>query len=199
MSKKRRSIPDEFDFEEMDDIQLEHQPPRLPNPLFDTYGILPGLPLRDKVESLLLGYSLEADEIADLVSTEDKTYSVAHIQSVIDSLNEEWKRLGSNKAVEEKEIARGKLIAQLRRLLRDCDEILAASVVSGKGKDPRMLAQKASIMDKLSKLEKLDEDEKKDDDSSSGPKLTEKIAGFGSKRLKELHTRIKEAKARAQT
>jgi hypothetical protein len=117
--------------------------------LWSEYAIQPNLPLRTKVEQLMLLWRLPAVAIARLLDINQ-----SQAQEEIEALNEEWLALGKPLDEETRQIVRGRMIAELVRLKAELESANAGNP------DSRLLALKLQVIDKLTKLQGLDLDKR---------------------------------------
>lgn len=161
---KPTSLADDDDFEIPEDllrprrrITVQRPPAEPPRDevLYETYGLRPALPFKTKVESLHLVYRLTPVEIGELLNaTSDQ------VLDMLEELKEDWRRLGKPLTVEERELQRGRYIAELDKTIQQIDN----EVANGQS-DSRSLTLKMSAMERraallglaLDKSEKLKE------------------------------------------
>lgn len=156
---RRNSAIDEDDFDEEPELMEQPELPKRrkrneddpyyespEDQLYKVYGIRASLPIRTKVESLYLVYRLTVQDIANLL-----TISHTVVQDELEALNEEWRNLGRPLSPEERELQRGRYIAQLDRTIQQIDD----SVATGGG-DSRSLSLKMNALEKRAKLLGLD-------------------------------------------
>jgi len=139
--------------------------------LYKVYGIIANLTFKTKVESLYLVYRLSTKDIANLLNA-----TSLQIQDELDSLATEWKRLGRPLTQDERELQRGRYIAELDRMIQQIDDAIG----TGQG-DSRSMTLKMNAMEKKAKLMGLDlekhEKVKDDDNEEDIPETLEKLLG----------------------
>jgi hypothetical protein len=134
--------------------------------LYETYGLRPALPFKTKVESLHLVYRLTPTEIGELLNA-----TSGQVLDMLEELQADWRKLGKPLTVEERELQRGRYIAELDKTIQQIDN----EVANGQS-DSRSLTLKMSAMEKRAALLglALDKSEKiKDDDV--GESLSEEV------------------------
>lgn len=117
--------------------------------LYQTYGIRPNLPLRTKVESLHLIYRLDVNTIATLLRLSNGT-----VHDEIEALTDEWKRMGRPLTPDERELQRGRYIAELDRTIQQIDDSMVG------GGDSKSLSLKMNALEKRAKLLGLELDKR---------------------------------------
>jgi hypothetical protein len=113
--------------------------------LWSEYAIQPNLPIRTKVEQLMLLWRLPVPQIAlalDLTET--------LVKEEVKALNDEWLALGRPLDEETKQVVRGKMIAELMRLKAEIESAAAGNP------DTRLLTLKLQVIEKLTKVQGLD-------------------------------------------
>ena len=113
--------------------------------LWDEYAIKPNLPIRTKIEQLMLLWRLPAAQIAIAL---DLTETL--VKSEIKALNNEWLALGRPLDEETRQLVRGKMIAELLRLKAEIESAAAGNP------DTRLLTLKLQVIEKLTKVQGLD-------------------------------------------
>jgi hypothetical protein len=111
------------------------------------YGIKPNLPMKVKVEQLMMVYRLDVENIADVLSTDYDT-----VEGIIAGLKEEWKTLGRTMTPAEREVARGQMISELLRTKKEIEEAMAGANSADKA---RMLTLKINVINQLNQLQNL--------------------------------------------
>jgi len=164
---KPTSIVDDDDFEIPEDLlkprrritvqQPKSTIPSMDETLYETYGLRPALPFKTKVESLHLVYRLTAIEIGELLNA-----TSGQVLDMLEELQSDWRKLGKPLTVEERELQRGRYIAELDKTIQQIDN----EVANGQS-DSRSLTLKMNAMEKraallglaLDKSEKIKDDE----------------------------------------
>ena len=113
--------------------------------LWSEYAIKPNLPIRTKVEQLMLLWRLPPAQIAIAL---DLTETL--VKSEIKALNNEWLALGKPLDEETRQLVRGKMIAELLRLKAEIESAAAGNP------DTRLLTLKLQVIEKLTKVQGLD-------------------------------------------
>ena len=113
--------------------------------LWSEYAIQPNLPIRTKIEQLMLLWRLPAAQIAIAL---DLTETL--VKSEIKALNNEWLALGKPLDEETRQLVRGKMIAELLRLKAEIESAAAGNP------DTRLLTLKLQVIEKLTKVQGLD-------------------------------------------
>jgi hypothetical protein len=165
-------------------VAAQPGPPETGNPLWDAYLINPNLPFRVKVEKLLLGWNLDAGAIAMLVGDEAE-----RVQSVIDDLQDTWRRLGEGLNTEERKLARGKLIAELLELRSQVDSLNSISA------DYKHLQLKLTIMERIAKLQGIEVEKREVGDEGLTDPLENAVENMEAGQLAELWKRLSQEKA----
>ena len=114
--------------------------------LYKVYGLRASLPVRTKVESLHLVYRLPVKDISDLIGV-----STNVVRDELENLNDEWKRMGRPLSADERELQRGRYIAELDRTIQQIDD----AVANNNGYS-RSLSLKINALEKRAKLLGLD-------------------------------------------
>jgi hypothetical protein len=130
--------------------------PSMDETLYETYGLRPALPFKTKVESLHLVYRLTPIEIGELLNA-----TSGQVLDMLEELQNDWRKLGKPLTVEERELQRGRYIAELDKTIQQIDN----EVANGQS-DSRSLTLKMNAMERrasllglaLDKSEKLKED-----------------------------------------
>ena len=133
--------------------------------LYKTYGIRASLPIRTKVENLHLVFRLDVRTISELLMI-----STGVVQDELDSLNEEWKRMGKPLTTDEKELQRGRYIAELEQTIHQINDAIASG-----GGDSRSLSLKMSAMEKRAKLLELDKSDKNEEEESGDLSMLDEV------------------------
>ncbi len=149
--------------------------------LWSEYSIQPNLPIRSKIEQLMLLWRLPAGAIARLM---DLTLDL--VQEEIEALNKEWAELGKPLDEESRQVVRGRMIVELTKLKADLDTGTAGNP------DPRLLTLKLQVIEKLTKLQGLDLDRKNPfvEEESLNP-VEDAIDALGADKRAELLSRLK--------
>lgn len=113
--------------------------------LWSEYAIQPNLPIRTKIEQLMLLWRLPPPQIALAL---DLTESL--VKDEITALNNEWLALGRPLDDETKQVVRGKMIAELIRLKAEIEAAAAGNP------DTRLLTLKLQVIERLTKVQGLD-------------------------------------------
>jgi hypothetical protein len=113
--------------------------------LWSDYAIQPNLPIRTKIEQLMLLWRLPAAQIAIAL---DLTETL--VKSEIKALNNEWMALGKPLDEETRQLVRGKMIAELLRLKAEIESAAAGNP------DTRLLTLKLQVIERLTKVQGLD-------------------------------------------
>ena len=142
-------VPTEDNWDDPTDRINTNRPKTQEEILWSEYAIQPNLPLRTKIEQLMLLWRLPATAIARLL---DINLNLA--QEEIETLNKEWLALGRPLDEESRQVVRGRMIAELTRLKTELESNSAGNP------DARLLALKLQVIDKLTKLQGLDLDRK---------------------------------------
>jgi len=142
-------VPTEDNWDDPTDRINTNRPKTQEEILWSEYAIQPNLPLRTKIEQLMLLWRLPATAIARLL---DISLNLA--QEEIETLNKEWLALGRPLDEESRQVVRGRMIAELTRLKTELESNSAGNP------DARLLALKLQVIDKLTKLQGLDLDRK---------------------------------------
>ena len=142
-------VPTEDNWDDPTDRVDTNRPKTQDEILWSEYAIQPNLPLRTKIEQLMLLWRLPAPAIARML---DISLSLA--QEEIEALNKEWLALGRPLDEESRQVVRGRMIAELTRLKAELESNSAGNP------DARLLALKLQIIERLTKLQGLDIDRK---------------------------------------
>ena len=113
--------------------------------LWSEYAIQPNLPIRTKVEQLMLLWRLPIPQIAIAL---DLTETL--VKSEVKALNDEWLAMGKPLDEETRQLVRGKMIAELMRLKAEIESAAAGNP------DTRLLTLKLQVIEKLTKVQGLD-------------------------------------------
>ena len=113
--------------------------------LWSEYAIQPNLPIRTKVEQLMLLWRLPLPQIAIAL---DLTETL--VKSEVKALNDEWLAMGKPLDEETRQLVRGKMIAELMRLKAEIESAAAGNP------DTRLLTLKLQVIEKLTKVQGLD-------------------------------------------
>ena len=113
--------------------------------LWSEYAIQPNLPIRTKVEQLMLLWRLPVPQIAIAL---DLTETL--VKAEVKALNNEWLALGQPLDEETRQLVRGKMIAELMRLKAEIESAAAGNP------DTRLLTLKLQVIEKLTKVQGLD-------------------------------------------
>ena len=113
--------------------------------LWSEYAIQPNLPIRTKVEQLMLLWRLPIPTIAIVL---DLTESL--VKEEVKALNDEWLAMGRPLDEETRQLVRGKMIAELMRLKAEIETASAGNL------DAKLLTLKLQVLDKLTKVQGLD-------------------------------------------
>ena len=113
--------------------------------LWAEYAIRPNIPFKAKVEQLHVLWRLNATQIAEILSI--PTQEVDGVLSVIYA---EWQKLGKALDADEREQARGQMIAELTKLQYDIDEALTTS-----NDKPKLFSLKLTVLEQRGKLQGL--------------------------------------------
>lgn len=175
------------DWLEDDDRPRRREVPPMPKPttrtelLWENYAIQPSLPLRTKIEQLMLLWRLPAVTMADLLEID-----VEVVKAEIAALNEEWSDLGRPLDEDTRQIVRGQTIADLRRLKTEIEKASAGNP------DSRLLTLKMQVIERLTKIQGI-EMERRDttmDEESSNP-VEAALGNLTAEQRAELHTRLR--------
>jgi len=149
--------------------------------LWSEYSIQPNLPIRSKIEQLMLLWRLPAGAIARLMDL-----SLDLVQEEIEALNKEWAELGKPLDEESRQVVRGRMIVELTKLKADLETANAGNP------DPRLLTLKLQVIEKLTKLQGLDLDRKSPsiEEESLNP-VEDAIDALGAEKRAELLNRLK--------
>lgn len=131
--------------------------------IWTTYSINPKLPRKSIVEQLLILWRMPAEAMATVLGLDEDV-----IQCDIDTLREEWRGMGKALTLDERETARGRMIAELNRLKADIEDATLGN------KDVRLLTLKLTVIDRLSKMLGLDV-EKREPVREEPPNITEDV------------------------
>lgn len=113
--------------------------------LWSEYAIQPNLPIRTKIEQLMLLWRLPVPQIALVL---DLTESL--VKEEVKALNNEWLALGRPLDEETRQMVRGKMIAELIRLKAEIEAAAAGNP------DTRLLTLKLQVIERLTKVQGLD-------------------------------------------
>ena len=113
--------------------------------LWSEYAIQPNLPIRTKIEQLMILWRLPLPQIAIAL---DLTETL--VKKEIKALNDEWLTLGKPLDDETRQLIRGKMIAELIRLKAEVESAAAGNP------DTRLLTLKLQIIERLTKVQGLD-------------------------------------------
>lgn len=175
------------DWLEDDDNRPRREIPPMPRPntraelLWENYAIQPNLPLRTKIEQLMLLWRLPAVTMADLLEID-----VEVVKAEIVALNEEWSDLGRPLDEDTRQIVRGQTIADLRRLKTEIERASAGNP------DSRLLTLKMQVIERLTKIQGI-ELERRDttmDEEPANP-VEEALGNLTAEQRAELHTRLR--------
>lgn len=176
------------DFDEVPDIRIDtptvKEYPTYSCPedeLYKVYGLRSNLPFKTKIESLYLVYRLSAKDIANLLNA-----TSLQIQDELDNLEEEWKRMGRPLTQDERELQRGRYIAELDRMIQQIDDAIS----TGQG-DSRSMTLKMNAMEKRAKLmgldlEKHEKTKDTEDEEDLNDTLEKMLEGLPSSALEEM-------------
>lgn len=117
--------------------------------LWEEYRIRPTWSQARKVECLFVDHKMNREEISRLLNITEGV-----VLDTIKGIEEEWEREGQALSTEGRERERGQVICRYNRLLADLETEI------GNNPDPRLLAQKASILKELTSLRGLAADRK---------------------------------------
>jgi hypothetical protein len=149
--------------------------------LFDGYGIKVTTPLRIKIETLLL-YRVDAESIAELLDLDVKV-----VEAKVFDIEAEWRQLGQPLEDDDRELERGRLIAELRKLKNDVDML----VMQQPTKDNIDL--KAKLIDRIVKLRGLDTEKPASaDDVSPTTKILSTLGDLSKDDLTALYAVLNE-------
>jgi hypothetical protein len=149
------------------------------------FGIKPNLPTRTKIEQLLILYRLPLDEIANILELDTEA-----VEDIVSTLNSEWAALGKVMTPEERDVARGRMIADLLRLKSEIEDAMIGATPTDKA---RMLTLKMNVVNQLTQLQGLSLDKKdvpRPEDEIVDP-IEEKVNALSEERQKELHDRLR--------
>jgi len=167
----------------VEDEDVAQQPPA--DPLYAVYGIFPTMPVRVKVEKLLMGWSMDAEDIAALLDQD-----IYVITRLVNELETKWATLGEALSDQEQKIERGKYLSELQATLKDVNEAYNST------KDIKLLNTKINLMEKITKLKGIDTDKRPNqavDDGSGKKTLEDKIKTLTPEQLKGLHEKLRGA------
>lgn len=155
------------------------------DPLWSVYKIHPNLPFRTKVEKLLVGWGMEAPEIAAIIKEDD----VDRVQRTITEVEQKWTDLGEGLTTEERKKARGKMIAELQELKQQVESLNETSP------DYKHLQLKLNILERMARLQGIEIDKKElpKEDEAVNP-VDKAINGLSPERLKDLYERLSSSK-----
>lgn len=165
---------------------VEVQPPKptgLSNEqLWETYSVKGEWPINKKIELLILMWELSTAQLADVLGMH-----IDDVQTHVQHIEDGWKDLGRTLTKEERDLARGRQIAELERLRAQLEEVYMLN------KDPKFLTQKANVLDKLAKLRWLEQDKRaiNTDSVKDGRSLQEQIDSLPVDKNRELLDRLK--------
>lgn len=149
--------------------------------LWETYSIKAEWPDEQKVELLILMWKLTVEQIADILGLYEDD-----VRSQVQQIEDGWRNLGRTLTKEERELERGRQIAELERLRSQLEE---AYIIH---KDPKFLTQKANVLERLAKLRGLEQDKGIDKTvKNDGRTLQEKIDSLPADKNRELLERLK--------
>lgn len=117
--------------------------------LWEEYRVRPTWSQARKVECLYVDHKMNREEIARLLNISEGV-----VLDTIKAIEAEWEREGQSLNAEGRERERGQIISRYNRLLADIETEI------GNNPDPRLLAQKASILKELTSLRGLAADRK---------------------------------------
>jgi hypothetical protein len=156
--------------------------------LLETYSIRWEWPDRKKIELLVLMWDLTCETIAQILGLLEE-----EVQQHIQELEDSWRSLGRPLAPEDRELARGRQIAELERLRQQFEEAYLNS------KDPKFLEKKAVVLDKLAKLRGIEADRNQDDAGDDGTvNLKKKIGAMDVDTQRELLKRLQTPKKKVE-
>lgn len=162
---------------------VDDDPPAEPpsDPLFSVYGIFPNMPMRIKIEKLLMGWNMGVSDIAELLGQDPEI-----ISRIVSELEDRWKSLGESLSDNAALIARGKYIAELQESLNQISQLYSQN------QDAALLKLRLSILEKIAKLQGADTDRRTapSQDETMAKTLEQKIAGLDPGQLKELYQKL---------
>jgi hypothetical protein len=142
--------------------------------LLETYSIRWEWPDRKKIELLVLMWDLTCETIAQILGLLEE-----EVQQHIQELEDSWRSLGRPLAPEDRELARGRQIAELERLRQQFEE--------------------AYVLDKLAKLRGIEADRNQDDAGDDGTvNLKKKIGAMDVDTQRELLKRLQTPKKKVE-
>jgi hypothetical protein len=155
------------DEDEDDDLQPDNPEgyidPEI-EPLWNTYRIKKDWPLRAKVELLLSVWKLTPSVISALLEMKEKD-----VKRFVSEIHEEWEALGKSLGPKEKIRERGRLIADLENIKSQLDQQLLLN------HDPKIIAQKITIVQQLAKLRGIDADKSVAEDIEGSQTFEDKL------------------------
>jgi hypothetical protein len=151
--------------------------------LWTEYAVKPNLPIKTKIEQLIILWRMPVPVIASLLNISEKV-----VEEEVVKLNKEWAALGKPLAEEARDIVRGRMIAELLKLKGDIDAF-------GSQADSRLLTTKLQIIEKLIKLQGIEID-KKDTELDESPTnlIEDALKKLSPNKLEALYARLREEK-----
>lgn len=149
--------------------------------LWETYSIKEDWPSETKIELLIIMWKLKPDQISEILGLD-----LTEVQGVVTELENSWRDLGRPLSPEERELERGRQIAELERLRSQLEE---AYIIN---KDPKFLTQKANVLERLAKLRGIEQEKPvSKDDKDPGTTLKDRIDQLPAARHRELLDRLR--------
>lgn len=149
--------------------------------LWEIYSIKSEWPTDKKIELLIIMWKLTVDQIADILGMYEDD-----VKTQVQQIEDAWRNLGRTLSKEERELERGRQIAELDRLRSQLEE---AYIIH---KDPKYLIQKANVLERLAKLRGLEQDKHVEKgEKRDGRTLQEKIDSMPADKNRELLERLK--------
>lgn len=150
------------------------------------YGIKPNLPLKVKVETLMVTWRVDAYEIARVLKLEQST-----VEDIIQTLNAEWSAMGRVLSAEERDLGRGRMVAELNRMVADIDTASAGATSADKA---RLLNLRMSCLTQLTNLQGLTlaRNETRADGADEADPIEKAINAMDRETQERLHARLSE-------
>lgn len=183
-----KPLADDDDFQIPEDLlrprrrtQVKATTPPMDETLYETYGLRPALPFKTKVESLHLVYRLTPIEIGELLNA-----TSGQVLDMLEELQDDWRRLGKPLTAEERELHRGRYIAELDRTIQQIDN----EVANGQS-DSRSLSLKMSALEKRAALlglalDKSERVKEEDTETSLEEEIQDILQGIPSEELEQM-------------
>ena len=145
----------------------------------ELYGISTNVPLREKIERLLLA-EVNSEDIIELLTTGVYHYEPDYITSIIAETEQNWESLGSPLSEEELKREKGKALVRLQHLKKDI------YTTSGMKTDPRLQQLIFSIEKEIANTMGLDKYKTSPDEEASEDDLSSMLDKLSPDKLSAL-------------